>query len=114
MTERIEHHHFFHQDSADCAIGRRLDLILARLEQLIMIDATTQKSLDNLNAAVAAQTTVEASVETLLTGMAAQIAALKTGVTDPAVLAAIDSAAAIVIADNAKTAAAVAANTPAA
>lgn len=78
------------------------------------MDATTQTSIDQLNAAVAAQTTVEASVETLLTGMAAQIAALKTGQTDPAVLAAIDSASAIVGANNAKASAAVAANTPAA
>jgi hypothetical protein len=99
--------HLVDSGSAD----RKLDRILALLEKQIMIDATTQKSLDDLNAAVAAETQVETSVETLLTGLSDQIAALKTGVTDPAVLAAIDSATAIVTADTARAAAAVAANT---
>lgn len=115
MRESIDHHHFFHchHDAGDGAIVRRLDLLLARLESLIIMDAQTQHSLDSLTAAVAEQTTVEASVETLLVGLTTQIAQLKVGVTDPAVLAAIDSAAAIVAADNAKTVAAVLANTPA-
>lgn len=78
------------------------------------VDAKTQADLDALNAAVAEQTTVESSVETLLNGLSAQIAALKTGQTDPAVLAVLEQAAAIVSGNNAKAKAAVVANTPAA
>ncbi len=95
------------------AILDQLSRIETKVGQLMALDATTQASIDNLNNAVAQETTVEKSVETLLTGMAAQIAALKTGVTDPAVSAAIDAATAIVVANNAAAAAAVAANTPA-
>lgn len=91
-----------------------LTQLRAMQAQELIMDKATQDSIDKLNAAVADQTTIEASVETLLTGMAAQIAALKTGVSDPAVIAAIDAASAIVVADNAKTAAALVANTPAA
>lgn len=78
-----------------------------------MIDATTQQKLDDLNTAVTAETTVEGSVETLLSGLSAQIAALKTGQTDPAILAAIDSATALVNQNTVKFQAAVAANTAA-
>ncbi len=83
------------------------------LGDLINMDATTQAKLDALAAATAKNTTIEQSVETLLTGLSAQIAELKKGVTDPAVLAAIDAAAELVAANNAKFAAAVVANTPA-
>lgn len=91
-----------------------ITLLQAQVAEVTKMDAKTQASLDALNAAVAEQTTIETSVETLLTGLSAQIAALKVNQTDPAVLAAIDAAAAIVAADNAKTVAAVTANTPAA
>jgi hypothetical protein len=80
-------------------------------QEIRHMDAKTQASLDNLTTAVTAETTVEASVETLLTGLAAEIATLKAGATDPAVIAAIDSATAIVTANNAKFQAAVTANT---
>lgn len=96
---------------------QRLDQILTRLgvltTQVTHMDAAAQAKLDALNAEVAKQTTVESSVETLLTGLSAQIAELKKGVTDPAVLAALDAATALVAANNAKAAAAVVANTPA-
>jgi len=98
-------------------VTQRLDQILTRLgvltTQVTHMDAAAQAKLDALNAEVAKQTTVESSVETLLTGLSAQIAELKKGVTDPAVLAALDAATALVAANNAKAAAAVVANTPA-
>lgn len=95
------------------ALSVQLTRLEGKVDRLMALDATTQTSLDNLNAAVAQQTTVESSVETLLTGLSAQIATLKTGQTDPAVIAAIDAAAGIVSANNAKAQAAVVANTPA-
>ena len=79
------------------------------------MDAATQASIDKLNASVATQTTVEKSVETLLNGLAAQIAALKNslpGGTDPAVVTALDAATAIITANNTAAQAAVVANTP--
>jgi hypothetical protein len=116
VGDRNETHIFLHIDSG--SVGQKLDEIITQLSvittQVQNMDAATQAKLDALNTAVAANTTVEQSVETLLTGLAAQIASLKTGVTDPAVLAAIDSATAIVSANNAKFADAVTANTPAA
>lgn len=63
-------------------------------------DPATQASTDALKAAVAANTSIKGSVDTLLDGLAAQLAALKTGKTDPAVLAIIDEATAIVLANN--------------
>ncbi len=97
-----------------CAsLNPKLDQLIAQGVSRMAIDAATQASIDALNTAVAAETTIETSVETLLTGLAAQIAALKAGQTNPAVIAALDAATAIVVADNAKTSAAVVANTPA-
>ena len=78
---------------------------------MIKMDAQTQASIDKLNAETARQTTIEASVETLLTGLVKLINDLKVGQTDPAVIAAIDAAAAIVKSDNDKLEAVVA-NTP--
>ncbi len=95
-------------------IETALSILQTKVGMLMAIDANAQKSLDALNVAVAAETTVEQSVNTLLTGLSAQIAALKNGVTDPAVLAAIDAASAIVTTNNAKFQADVVANTPAA
>jgi hypothetical protein len=103
---------------------RRLSVIPAQLDALqthvvtltkkvMQMDAATQAKLDALSAAVAANTSVEQSVKTLLEGLAAQIAELKKGVTDPAILDAIDAAAALVTANTAKFAADVTANTPA-
>lgn len=100
-----------------------LELICKILEQLLgqikllekkvdKMDATTQASVDKLNAAVAQETTIEQSVETLLIGLSAMILQLKQGQTDPAVIAAIDAAAAIVTSNNDKATAAITANTP--
>jgi secreted Zn-dependent insulinase-like peptidase len=99
-------------------IENKLDALLKQLgviqTQEITMDAATQKSIDALNTTVEALPDVETSIETLLKGQAELIAQLKTGQTDPAVLAAIDAATAIVSADIARAKAAVIANTPAA
>ncbi len=105
--------HFHFHGTTDPKLTEIVTQLTALAAQVMTMDAATQAKLDALNAAVAKETTIEQSVETLLTGLAAQIAALKTGVTDPAVLAAIDSATAIVSSNNDKFQAAVVANTPA-
>lgn len=90
------------------------ELILQLIKKVEHMDAATQTALDNLNKAVAADTTVEKSVETLLQGLSAQILDLKNQTSDPAVAAAIQQAADIVNANVAAASAAVTANTPAA
>lgn len=112
-TEGVEIHVYLH-DSASVtpALATLLTHIVALSDQVTSMDATTQAKLDALAAAVAKLTTIEQSVETLLNGLSAQIAELKKGVTDPAVIAAIDAASAIVADNNAKFVAAVTANTP--
>jgi hypothetical protein len=78
------------------------------------MDAQTQTSLDKLSGEVNRETDIETSVKTLLEGLAAQVASLKLGQTDPAVIALIDKATEIVRSNNDKLAADVVANTPAA
>lgn len=105
-------HHYFHGiDSA--RVTQMLDEVLTRLGRVASMNAETQAKLDALSAEVAKQTTIEQSVATLLNGLSAQIAALKNGVTDPAVIKALDDATAIVAANNAKFVADVTANTQA-
>ncbi len=70
------------------------------------------QTLADLQADVAASTTAEQSAITLLTGLSAQIAALKTTQTDPATAAAIDALATQVTAGTSGLSAAVVANTP--
>ena len=120
LTHVVDHGlqlHVHVHDDLSSGVIERLNQILTHIgalaAQVTHMDAATQTKLDALNTAVAQETTIEQSVETLLTGLSAQIAALKTGVTDPAVLAALDSATAIVATNNAKFAAAIAANTTA-
>ena len=72
------------------------------------------KTLADLQADVEAETTVEKSAVKLLTGLTAQIAALKTTQTDPATAAAIDALANSVEASTSDLADSVTANTPAA
>lgn len=76
------------------------------------MDQATQAALKTLNDNVTAETTVVASVVTLLNGLSAKITALAASQSDPAVVAAINAAAAIVANDVATAAAAVSANTP--
>ncbi len=110
MKIHVDHH--FHYEGADS----KLDQILRALGQLkaleMTMNAATQAALTNLNAKVAEETTVKQSVVTLLQGLSAQIAALKENQTDPAIIAMIDAASAIVAANTAETAASVLANTP--
>jgi hypothetical protein len=73
-----------------------------------------QAKIDALTAEVATDTTVEQSAETLLTGLSALIAGLKTGVTDPAQLAAIDALTATLTTNRTGLAASIVSNTPAA
>lgn len=72
------------------------------------------KTLSDLEADVAAEGTVIASNNTLLTGLSAQIAALKNDQTDPTTAARIDALAQAVESQTASLSAAVVANTPAA
>ena len=95
-------------------VNQKMDLIITLLKELKLMDAATQAALDKLNAAVAEDTNVTNAVVVLLQGMAAQIAELKKGTTDPAVIAALDAAAEIVASNTKKAADAVVANTPSA
>lgn len=70
------------------------------------------QSLADLQTAVAAEATVEQSAITLLNGLTAQIAALKTTQTDPATAAAIDALVTQVNSNSASLSGAVTANTP--
>ena len=72
------------------------------------------KTIDDLTNDVAAQSTVIQSTNTLLSGLSAQIAALKTTQTDPATAAKIDALASQVEANTSNLSAAITANTPAA
>lgn len=105
-------HVYIHESGHESQkIEKILSLLTTLFDKVVLMDANMQAAVDKLNAAVAEQTTVEASIEALLTGMAAQIKSLGAGVTDPVVLKAISDAADIVAANNAKAAAAVTANT---
>ena len=86
-----------------------LETILTNTERLIVMSTTTTNSLANLQAAVANETTVDQSVLTLLTTLAAEIAAASPTGDNPA----IDSVVATMTANAAALSAAVTANTPA-
>ena len=95
--------------------GTRLTSILKRVEAKLDILLQEGKRemalLDGLTAAVAAQTTVDASVEALVSGLAAQITALLAAPTvDPVALQALVTQ---MTTNNAALTAAVTANTPA-
>lgn len=77
--------------------------------------ADVQAKLDELNAAVAEDTTVDGSAGTALDGLTALLAAaVKGATTDPDVLAALDAAIAKIKTNNATLGAKIVANTPAA
>jgi hypothetical protein len=78
------------------------------------MNADLQAKLDALTASVAAENTVIGSAETLLSGLSAEIAALKSTTTEPATLAAIDNITSGIDAKKAELAAAIVASTPAA
>lgn len=96
----VRHDVFVHLDN------HQLDRIEAGISTLINQGATMSAELDALQAEVERNTTVDGSVQTLLTGLSAQIAALKN---DPVKLQALADQ---LKASNDATAAAVVANTP--
>jgi hypothetical protein len=91
-------------------IERKLDLLL---RITVMSTAATDQNFANLQAAVTAETTVEASAVTLIDGFAAQLAAAIAAANngDSAALPALQAQ---IAASSATLAAAVTANTPAA
>lgn len=92
----------------DPAIERKLDQLLFALKSM---ETFIMKTLTDLQNDVAAETTAEQSAITLLGGLSAQIAALKTTQTDPDTAAAIDALATQVETNTASLASAVTANT---
>ena len=87
---------------------RRVEARLTALEKKMA-------TFDDLTAEVARQTTVDASIEALVTGLQAQIASILAGTILPApVQAKLDAAFATLKANNDAVSAAVLANTPAA
>lgn len=91
-----------------------MDELLGLLRTLIAKEIAMTKTLTDLQADVAAETTVNQSAVTLLQGLSAQIAALKNAGTDPTTAAAIDALAAQVEGNTSSLSDAVTANTPAA
>jgi hypothetical protein len=89
-----------------------MSVLSALAAQVGTMNADIQAKLDALAARVAAENTVIGSAETLLQGLSAQIAALKSTTTDPAVLAAIDNVTSGIDAKTAELAASIRANTP--
>lgn len=88
--------------------GNILQTILTNTERLIEMSTTTTNSLANLQAAVAAETTVNQSVLALLTTLAAELQAASPTGDNPA----IDAVVATMTANAASLSAAVTANTP--
>lgn len=95
-------------------INRKLDLIIRLLCRLLNEEYLTVKTIEDLTTDVEAQTTLTTAVQTTISGLAEQIAALKTTQTDPTTAAKIDALAQKVEANNAAFQAAIPANTPAA
>jgi predicted transcriptional regulator len=127
---KIEIHHYLHWAADDRVIAlltqvlTRVDAIASGERQISMniadLKAKLQAEADALTAAVSRATTIEQSVETLLNGQAAQLAALRQQLADAAkaadipaetFLAAIDATIAASQAVSDKLAAAVVANT---
>lgn len=98
----------------DLCHARQLDRIEALLISLLQKETAMAKTIQDLTNDVANEQTVEASAITLLNGLTASIAALKTQGTDPATAAAIDALASQVETNTAGLSAAVTTNTPAA
>lgn len=105
---RIDVHHHFPpgSGSADLKLDSIIALVKALGVQLRVQGETMSQALDTLTQKVAETTTVEDSAIQLLTGLSAQIAALKT---DPVALQALADS---LSSKSAELAAAVIANTP--
>ncbi len=95
------------------ALSQKIDTLTSLVQQLLTQEHTMAISLTAITAEVANNTTVTASVVTLVQNLAAQIAAIPPS-TDPTTQAALDALAATLTANDSSIAAAVTANTPAA
>jgi|SRR5882757_4866039 len=111
-------HVYLHPGPLGSSADQKLDAIFRAVAALAAketsMNADVSAKLDDLRQKVAAETAVNQGAVTLLNGLSAQIAALRSTTTDPTVLAAIDDLAAGVSQQTADLAAAVIANTPAA
>jgi|GEM_PF-3691639 len=96
------------------ALNAKMDRAINLLTQLLERENTTMKTLQDLQTDVTTETNAVTGVTTLLSGLSAQIAQLKSEQTDPGTAAKIDDLATQVESNAAALAAAVAANTPAA
>ena len=96
----------------DVEIEAKLEHIIWLLKLLLKKDREIMIDLTNLNAAVAANTTVDGSVEVLIDQLVALVKAIPT--TDPTTQAQIDALTATLTANNTAIAAKVVAGTPAA
>jgi hypothetical protein len=105
------HFHIHHESDP------RLDQILSLLQIILRLvqqqGAQTMAAIDDLEAAVSNETTVEDGVETLLTELTGMIQSLQLQSTDPATAARIAALVQTVTTRSATLAAAVATNTPA-
>lgn len=110
---RFEVHHF-HHSARDAEIDRRLDLILGILIKMEHRMSDLTDKLDAAEAAAKADADAETAAMNVIKTLADQIAALKTGVTDPAILARIQALTDATNQRAAALAAAVVAGTPAA
>ena len=112
----MEIHVYLHDIDA-VSVTQRLDQILTHVRVLVtqvtQMDAVTQAKMDALLAQVTRMSGIEQGFETLLSGLSAQIAELKKGQTDPAILAMLDNITGMVSTVADKGAAAITANSPA-
>jgi len=96
------------------AIHRKLDLILVILEEIKGKEVNEMGALQDLQAAVAAEQTVEKSVITLLQNLAVQLSALEANESGMVAASDVEAVVTNINANAATLAAAVTANTPAA
>ena len=92
-------------------VNQKLDVLTAMVQQLIK---EQQMDISALTTEIANNTTVTASVESLLANLTAEIATISSGSTDAATQTALNALVATLQANDAGISAAVVANTPAA
>ncbi len=90
MKIEVHHHHHFSSPALD-----RLEAVADRLEKVAKVfshlEKIAMKNIDDLVAAVTAETSAEESLETLVGNLAQQVRDLKSNGTDPATAAKIDA-----------------------
>lgn len=114
-------HHHYHHIEARCEVMRRLDaldqkidLVLKKQETTMATQADIAAALAKVQADVAAETTLDASILTFIQGLQAQIAALAAQTTDTTTAAALTALSTQMETNATPLAAAITANTPAA